>query len=1795
MDIIRIAYSQLSLLLVFCFGLPALRWLSPYLPGRFTEIRVSQFIPSLIGQGSPHSNGDQSTNVAIILIASSIALLAAILKIPEGVSPTWDEYIQRLEITRPRYGTAKAKRHAEKSLDPLSPTNADVCPINFGALNISWDPPTIIPQSQIHHYEVLLRNLTNPEHIRRRTCSWYSAMISESGSGVATHIVPSSASSSLDRSYLQLTEMFPDTFYSIEIRTVLHNGTISQPTILPSSPLVLAAPPSGYPLQELCILLDQRSIRISKLSYQSAKVSWRLPQDIECNGELMGFTMELNSTYETNQHITITPDVTEYTLTDLMQGTDYSLRISASTRGGQGGWSPPTVFRTDGEARIIDMEAFLTTGPSTLPPLIPLQPDLPDGDIELIVDFRGQGLVKAIHLSWIIKWRSQRSASSQSFVPQNQVGWYDDSDDSTARGSENEESVMTMHDEGVPLPVAPNVMLRLIWWEGDSEPAEEMISASFSSYTLQNLRAGKPYHIRLIAIVPGENGPWAHTVATPKHRIKDSLDASPVPHHPIPVNLVVHRITPTEATLQWELPRESNKPRFKSGIVGYQVRYQATRHSNSEGDFTSILVSALPPLLVNISDPQATSVTLRHLLPETVYEFAVRAVFVFAASPEPTEYWSMIQGFETPGQRPETAPKNITVSAVMSGYPSSTLDDSVGIRDGKGGRNIDGGSASILVTWHSVPAVGPRGLYHLYLAPADEFTSARGSKSASNLVGFQRRWDEHSVSGSQNSTVVHNLLTGQPYFLLMSARNRHGRSPLSSLCFFRTADADGSGFVNLNMLSESYEMGKMTPARIQRLSEELDVLLKFLRSPETTQSSETGSNTVERPTQWILVSAILAIVVVIVIILALTILLTRRFARSRMDRIRKEYFAEANQRLSDKGEINSPMTQASQSSHHSGSPSCCDGRFVHRVGSSGLETHMHGPPTSLPPMNFDGSGGGFSPYPSVPFAVGTGSAGNPVVSGSMHNQTVLVHARGQSNSNGAPTSRGAGSESDCRSTPIDSDLESAKSANLASAYPYHHHAYQQQQQHHTMSPGRMRGSAGSPTHAGLLGSPEIRRDLGGEGNRRSFRNYHIHQPVPLPPKMEDLFASSSPSPSKSSGRPAILLPYRNLGHLETSPGVGTVGGSNESAEASRSTAGSSGYGSVAPTNATIHQLNQLAGVGEKVLTESYLARQPQPPDGQSVDSGTLPRKYISSPGTPTAESERSTSDDLHYQNHASIKLNSSNNLLPIPCISAVNEQNLTYTSSCDTLEGVAWLLVASSGHRGSGSSKNSHFLTLVHPPSPHFLLVPSAVLVEEISCSMESVIWNTIVDFRGQGLVKAIHLSWIIKWRSQRSASSQSFVPQNQVGWYDDSDDSTGRGSENEESVMTMRDEGVPLPVAPNVMLRLIWWEGDSEPAEEMISASFSSYTLQNLRAGKPYHIRLIAIVPGENGPWAHTVATPKHRIKDSLDASPVPHHPIPVNLVVHRITPTEATLQWELPRESNKPRFKSGIVGYQVRYQATRHSNSEGDFTSILVSALPPLLVNISDPEATSVTLRHLLPETVYEFAVRAVFVFAASPEPTEYWSMIQGFETPGQRPETAPKNITVSAVMSGYPSSTLDDSVGIRDGKGGRNIDGGSASILVTWHSVPAVGPRGLYHLYLAPADEFTSARGSKSASNLVGFQRRWDEHSVSGSQNSTVVHNLLTGQPYFLLMSARNRHGRSPLSSLCFFRTADAKDCLGLDMTCGDYIAKPCCPGLFCRKVRDGVKYGICSICWSEIEKLMNTTTTTTAIAATPVPGL
>lgn len=93
----------------------------------------------------------------------------------------------------------------------------------------------------------------------------------------------------------------------------------------------------------------------------------------------------------------------------------------------------------------------------------------------------------------------------------------------------------------------------------------------------------------------------------------------------------------------------------------------------------------------------------------------------------------------------------------------------------------------------------------------------------------------------------------------------------------------------------------MTPARIQRLSEELEVVLKTLRSSDaarTAAPTPSDRSVDNRQSQWILVVAVLAVIAFIIIVLAVTVILTRRFSRGRLDRVRKEYLAETTKRYS---------------------------------------------------------------------------------------------------------------------------------------------------------------------------------------------------------------------------------------------------------------------------------------------------------------------------------------------------------------------------------------------------------------------------------------------------------------------------------------------------------------------------------------------------------------------------------------------------------------------------------------------------------------------------------------------------------------------------------------------------------------------------------------------------------------------------------------------------------------------------------------------------------------------------------
>lgn len=111
------------------------------------------------------------------------------------------------------------------------------------------------------------------------------------------------------------------------------------------------------------------------------------------------------------------------------------------------------------------------------------------------------------------------------------------------------------------------------------------------------------------------------------------------------MNLLVHKVGQNQALVGWELPRPS------LSLSGFQVQYyQVVQPSPSQLDMPHIV-------MVNVSGSSTFKADLHRLQPETAYEFAVRALPYFLnkdddySSPLGSGDWSMMQGFETLGQR----------------------------------------------------------------------------------------------------------------------------------------------------------------------------------------------------------------------------------------------------------------------------------------------------------------------------------------------------------------------------------------------------------------------------------------------------------------------------------------------------------------------------------------------------------------------------------------------------------------------------------------------------------------------------------------------------------------------------------------------------------------------------------------------------------------------------------------------------------------------------------------------------------------------------------------------------------------------------------------------------------------------------------------------------------------------------------------------------------------------------------------------------------------------------------------
>uniref|UniRef100_A0A0X3PF78 Fibronectin type III domain-containing protein 1 n=1 Tax=Schistocephalus solidus TaxID=70667 RepID=A0A0X3PF78_SCHSO len=987
-----------------------------------------------------------------------------------------------------------SRRIRSSELQP--PTNLQIDPTELGALKISWYPPDsqVLPET----YEIILKNLTPSVEIQARKCRKLQSL---GNSSLHMKVLGTDSST-------YFSSLIPDTFYRVDV-FALSEDERSAPASLSSSPLVPGIPPT----------LPPDKVSVDVISAQMTKVSWMIPDDIECDGVLLYYNLELNSTYDSSQIIKVEKNATSCALTDLMPGVEYSVRICASNRAGLGRYSKAVVFRNKGQQRELDMEAFEPTE-FPIDDLDYDQEGLQEpepGDTksdgvnfnvqnflipEEILNFRGKGLKSAIELSWLVKWRPMYPFPA------------------------GEEFGAELEPAQQPLP---GVMFRVLWGEKFPGPAEDVISGTLTRHTIRGLRAGTNYHIRIITIVPGGEGSAAYTVTmtAPHNEEEPSMSG----HQPIPVNLRVNSVAQTHAEIGWELPmpfREYAPSTLRSLIAGFQIKYYQVEQLSTFRHGPSSAISRRLQLL-NVTGASSSRALLQRLRPETAYEFTVRSLPTIATFPEDSQSplesseWSMVQGFETLGQRPLNPPGLIKINKVstehdftdtLSPMPTHTTnpwfpDD---LHNGNSERSdVD---AAILVTWSTAPPEdGVMIAYRVYLTR--------------NIYQSNAQWKEHIVSGDQNSTIIRALRPGQLYFLRMTSQNRHGLSPVSPVFVFRTAKANGQGFLSLKLPKEYLHERKLSPRRLERLLSRLDAWTNRNTKSWTDPEEKEVANEA-KSLHWLILCAILAAVVVIVLLIALTLLCHCRGRSMRRSTVSAK--SPTPRSPMDIG-VSTPATQSvapSFNSGHDGSSGyltkdAVSGGQTPRFLNRGLPCRLvdngaaaaAGPagPNDLlfeqtglltdglrSPPSYSSSGqSGFVEH--VPHAIGTA-----VGRGSMPNEGLTTQRPGRQQVQPGFTGLLLGGrasdddDDDFRTTPLDSDLESAKSNMITYPYVYNRQDSVRRKAHppqthyplglqearviHSGSPGGVAERLLPMGHAGLMGSTEIR---GSDSEADSYR------------------------------------------------------------------------------------------------------------------------------------------------------------------------------------------------------------------------------------------------------------------------------------------------------------------------------------------------------------------------------------------------------------------------------------------------------------------------------------------------------------------------------------------------------------------------------------------------------------------------------------------------------------------------------------------------------------------------------------
>ncbi|TPP59060.1 Netrin receptor DCC, partial [Fasciola gigantica] len=782
----------------------------------------------------------------------------------------------------------------------LPPRNLQIVPIRFGTFNISWIPAAK-NEPWISHFELVMISLgevADKEEDDR--CKVYRNNFNLSDREPSTFDrTPNQGQLTLNvsapASWTVVTGLPPDNFYRVLLFSMAGTQR-SPPASMPSSPRVPALAPRSAP----------RDVKITTRGVQSAKVAWELPDGFDCTGELINYVITINSSRLLEPIVIKVPrEKRSYVVEDLVPGTQYTVQVAATTRGGVGVASSPLNFRTSGETPRVDMDD--DTEDVEAASLVSEEPEEWDEFYEGIIsrsewtgderagyedprmfmvpakihNLRATATQSSIHLKWTVALRRVNPDTERELLvpgPRNSV----------PRGSSEVSAhpmrinlAINKHDKDSRgyLPSGTKYLIR--WGDMHPGPAEDSVRGDQTEYLIENLRPGTIYYIRVIAVTQLGEGPAAYTVTRTLNPVTDEL--TPATSGPlIPVNLVVQAVGSTWARVGWEL---SNLPSAETmPSLMFQIKYYAITadgfHDTQHGYRRGLSTYERDVELVNLTVPNRNrgakrvgshyKAMLRGLRPGTQYEFGVcliqshltndlNAVEVRdnrASAMATSPYcWSMVQGFETFGQHPKDPPQRIRVLIPLS----DTKPETIGLvqldPSDSGGLSSDGGKTyPIRVIWDSPSqSNGPILAYVIYL-------TANRKQSVTH-------WFERSVDGSLRRVEIRGLDLNRVYYMQIAARNRHGRSPLSSVIVFRTPDAQGIGGGMFKLSREYYDA--------RDINEPLMTMVTGISEALGTQTADLKGENMP----WIVVGSVLGGALVIMIVI--TVVLLNRCRRGR--------------------------------------------------------------------------------------------------------------------------------------------------------------------------------------------------------------------------------------------------------------------------------------------------------------------------------------------------------------------------------------------------------------------------------------------------------------------------------------------------------------------------------------------------------------------------------------------------------------------------------------------------------------------------------------------------------------------------------------------------------------------------------------------------------------------------------------------------------------------------------------------------------------------------------------------------